>query len=428
MAVKKGYKQTEVGVIPEDWRVEFLGSCVLIKGGGAFRSQDATKIGIRWLKIANVGINEIIWSDESFLPKSYQQEFDAFLLNQFDYVVALTRPILGNRLKIARIRSGDAPALLNQRVGKLFKVGNNHLEFISFLLQKPSVISSLQQSMAGTDPPNLSTRHISGIQVAVPPTLAEQEAIAGALSDADAWIESLEQLIAKKRQIKQGAMQELLTGKRRLPGFNGEWETKRLGDLGRCQRGVSYNPSIDLFSGDTNSSVRLLRSNNVQDAKIVFSDIQFVASSRVSSEQYLHKNDILICMANGSRDLVGKAGRYCEKKESAYTFGAFMGAFRPAGEIANPVFCFYLFQTAAYRQHIAILLAGSSINNLTPDNLESHLVVVPKTLAEQTAIATVLSDMDTEIESLESKLAKAREIKQGMMQELLTGRIRLIEN
>jgi type I restriction enzyme S subunit len=74
------------------------------------------------------------------------------------------------------------------------------------------------------------------------------------------------------------------------------------------------------------------------------------------------------------------------------------------------------------------LLAGSSINNLTPDNLESHLVVVPKTLAEQTAIATVLSDMDTEIESLESKLAKAREIKQGMMQELLTGRIRLIEN
>jgi type I restriction enzyme S subunit len=260
------------------------------------------------------------------------------------------------------------------------------------------------------------------------PSLHEQEAIAVALSDADAWIESLEQLIAKKRQIKQGAMQELLTGKRRLPGFNGEWETKRLGDLGRCQRGVSYNPSIDLFSGDTNSSVRLLRSNNVQDAKIVFSDIQFVASSRVSSEQYLHKNDILICMANGSRDLVGKAGRYCEKKESAYTFGAFMGAFRPAGEIANPVFCFYLFQTAAYRQHIAILLAGSSINNLTPDNLESHLVVVPKTLAEQTAIATVLSDMDTEIESLESKLAKAREIKQGMMQELLTGRIRLIEN
>jgi type I restriction enzyme S subunit len=259
------------------------------------------------------------------------------------------------------------------------------------------------------------------------PTLAEQETIAGALSDADAWIESLEQLIAKKRQIKQGAMQELLTGKTRLPGFSGEWETKSLGDLGRCQRGVCYNPNTDLYPFDTPSSVRLLRSNNVQDAAVVLDDVQFVDSSRVSPDQYLTAGDVLICMANGSRSLVGKAGRFQSEQEleALHTYGAFMGSFRPSTESSDPTFVFYLFQTDAYRRHVMLLLAGSSINNLTPASLESHTVQVPAIKAEQTAIATVLSDMDAEIASLEAKLTKARQIKQGMMQELLTGRIRL---
>jgi len=132
-------------------------------------------------------------------------------------------------------------------------------------------------------------------------------------------------------------------------------------------------------------------------------------------------------MANGSRSLVGKAGRFQSEQEleALHTYGAFMGSFRPSTESSDPTFVFYLFQTDAYRRHVMLLLAGSSINNLTPASLESHTVQVPAIKAEQTAIATVLSDMDAEIASLEAKLTKARQIKQGMMQELLTGRIRL---
>jgi type I restriction enzyme S subunit len=278
----------------------------------------------------------------------------------------------------------------------------------------------------GNGQPNLNTTLIGNFKIPLPPTKAEQAAIAEVLSDADAFIESLDQLLTKKRRLKQGAMQELLTGKKRLPGFSSDWEETTLGQLGECLRGVSYNPTVDLSPFDKDSTVRLLRSNNVQEARVVFADMQFVNCGRVSADQRLRPSDILICMANGSRDLVGKAGRFSADDGFGYTFGAFMGCFRPNGQTADPDFVFFLFQTEAYRAHISILLAGSSINNLTPGSVEALVIGVPPDRAEQTAVAAILSDMDGEIAALEAKLAKARSLKQGMMQELLTGKVRLV--
>ena len=273
--------------------------------------------------------------------------------------------------------------------------------------------------------PSLNQEVLRKVVIPFPPTKAEQEAIAEALSDADALIESLEQLLAKKRQAKQGAMQELLTGKKRLPGFSGEWTVKQLGDVGKCLRGVSYKGDSDLSTHDTPHTKRLLRSNNVQNAIVVTDEVQFVNAARVSSHQILQQDDILICMANGSKALVGKAGIFMVIDGHEYTFGAFMGCFRTNSSEANPAFVFYLFLTSRYRDYINNLLAGSSINNLRPSSIESLEFPTPS-LPEQTAIAVILSDMDTEIAALEAKLAKARQLKQGMMQELLTGRIRLV--
>jgi type I restriction enzyme S subunit len=139
----------------------------------------------------------------------------------------------------------------------------------------------------------------------------------------------------------------------------------------------------------------------------------------------LRKHDILICMANGSKTLVGKAGLFAVSDGHEYTFGAFMGCFRTSDSDASAKFVFYLFQTERYRNYVNNLLAGSSINNLTPSSIESLAFQVP-TLPEQTAIAAVLSDMDAELAALEARRDKTRALKQGMMQELLTGRIRLI--
>ncbi|MEZ4302524.1 MAG: restriction endonuclease subunit S, partial [Polyangiaceae bacterium] len=140
--------------------------------------------------------------------------------------------------------------------------------------------------------------------------------------------------------------------------------------------------------------------------------------------QIMRRDDILICMANGSKALVGKAGLFRVVDGHVYTFGAFMGCFRTANT-AIASFVFYLLQTGRYRDFIDVLLAGSSINNLRPSSIESLEFLMPE-VPEQTAIAAVLSDMDTELTALEARRDKTRLLKQGMMQELLTGRTRLV--
>jgi type I restriction enzyme S subunit len=277
--------------------------------------------------------------------------------------------------------------------------------------------------MVGSTFKRINVQQIKNFVVPIP-SPEEQNAIAAALSDIDALIAGLEKLIAKTRDLKQAAMQQLLTGQTRLPGFSGEWAVKRLGDVGECLRGVSYKGDADLFSHDTDRSKRLLRSNNVQESLVVTSDLQYVKVDRVREHQILREGDVLICMANGSKALVGKAAYFEINDGFEYTFGAFMGAYR-GNEQANRRFVFYLFQTGRYRDYITNLLAGSSINNLSPSSIESLEFKFPK-LSEQEAIAETLTDMDRELIALESRLAKTCELKQGMMQELLTGRTRLV--
>ena len=271
---------------------------------------------------------------------------------------------------------------------------------------------------------NLNQGALAGLKIQLPP-LPEQRAIATALSDVDGLLGGLDRLIAKKRDLKQAAMQQLLTGQTRLPGFHGEWEVKRLGDFGKCLRGVSYKGDSDLSTHDTPHTKRLLRSNNVQNAIVVTDEVQFVNGSRVSSHQILQHDDILICMANGSKALVGKAGIFTLRDGHEYTFGAFMGCFRTNSAEANPSYVFYLFLTARYRDYINNLLAGSSINNLRPSSIESLEFSTPP-LPEQTAIAEVLTEMDGELAVLEQRREKTRALKQAMMQELLTGQTRLV--
>ena len=296
----------------------------------------------------------------------------------------------------------------------------NDPKFIYYLY----IYTNLGRLLSGSGVPTLNRNDVHQHTVALPP-ISEQRAIAEALSDVDGLLTKLDALIAKKRAIKQAAMQQLLTGKTRLPGFCGEWETKRLGDMGRCLRGVSYDPTTDLSSHDSDSTVRLLRSNNIQNAVVTATDVQYVEARRVSESQVMHPNDILVCMANGSKELVGKAGLFRTKDGYAYTFGSFMGCFRIERTIADSSFVFYLFQTCEFRDLVGLILAGSSINNLKPSNIESAEFQIPDR-NEQRAVAAVLSDIDGEIVALERRRDKTHAIKHGMMRQLLTGRVRLV--
>jgi type I restriction enzyme S subunit len=264
----------------------------------------------------------------------------------------------------------------------------------------------------GTTMKHLNVGDMLQFIVPHPPTLAEQEAIAGALSDADAWIESLEQLIAKKRQIKQGAMQDLLTGKRRLPGFSGEWETKRFGDLGHFFSGGTPDTSNpDYYGGD----IPWITSGDCNLGRI------FDVSGRITHAGVLNSATKWISPGTVLMALYGATAGVVAISNIAATINQAVLAINLVNQ--NPT---YMYQKLAMiKDWLITTYTQGGQPNLSGALVKAIEIKLPS-LSEQTAISNILSDMDSKIESLELKLAKARDIKQGMMQALLTGRIRLV--
>jgi len=424
MEVRPGYKQTEVGVIPEEWEVVPLDSCVQPSAPicyGILMPGPHVEGGIPVIKVRDIEGGRV---QEADLQRTHPA-IDAAYKRSRVRVGDVLLTIRGSTGRVATPSKSLDGANITQDTARIRLIDEVDSRFVYHALQGEVAQRQIALHTIGQAVKGLNIRDVRRIGLALPRSVPEQRAIAEALSDADALLAALDRLIAKKRDLKQAAMQQLLTGRTRLPGFSGEWETKRLGDVGRCIRGVGYRGDSDLAPRDTPSTKRLLRSNNVQDGLVVVSDLQFVNAARVAEAQILQANDILICMANGSKALVGKAGLFVVDDGFDYTFGAFMGCFRTDAASAHPVFVYLLFQTARYREYIGNLLAGSSINNLAPSSVESLEFSFPAPV-EQRAIAAVLSDMGAELEALEARREKTRALKGAMMQELLTGKTRLV--
>lgn len=255
---------------------------------------------------------------------------------------------------------------------------------------------------------NLNTGLIKGTSIAIPIERAEQEAIAEALSDVDALIESLEQLLAKKRQIKQGAMQDLLTGKQRLPGFSGDWVAKRLGSI--CDVAMGRTPSrLDAASwgaGYKWLSIADLKSKVVSESK------EEITPFAAASMQVIREGTLLMSFKLS-------IGRLCFAGCDLYTNEAIC-SFNNLK--ANAGFLYYILGRTDFSLYGKQAVKGYTLNK---ESLQSVEVRLPP-IEEQTAIAALLSDMDNELAALETKLTKARQLKRGMMQELLAGRIRLV--
>lgn len=250
------------------------------------------------------------------------------------------------------------------------------------------------------------------------PSVEEQVEIAEALRDVDKLVESLSTLVAKKRAIRAGMVQGLLASR-----SHGD-EVLRLGDLGGTVRGVGYDPGSDLRQRRQADTVDLLRANNIQRSRLDLKDLQFVHRRRVRHDQYLRCGDVLICAANGSKRLVGKAALIEETPALPMTFGAFMMVYRPRASAVLPAYAFLHFETKAYRDWIELLLTGSSINNLRPSDLAAFEIAIPER-AEQERLAAIFRDVDTEIAVIEQRLKSIVAIRRGMTQELFTGRVSL---
>ena len=202
------------------------------------------------------------------------------------------------------------------------------------------------------------------------------------------------------------------------------WMKAELGTLGRCIRGVSYEPLADLRAADGPDTIRLLRAGNIQDWGVVHDDLQFVSAARCQNSQVLQDGDLAICMSSGSKALVGKAAPYWQTNGLRYVVGAFCAAFRPHEE-AVPAFVRCLFDTESFRRWMHILLAGSSINNLRPGDIESLTFAVPKSIKERRGIARVVESWDRSIRSICGLIDRKERVLSELRQKLLTGKQRL---
>lgn len=409
MNIKTGYKQTEIGVIPEDWEVKKISECtdyVDYRG----KTPKKTTMGRFLVTAKNIRAGYIDYeiSKEYVSEDEYSSTMKRGVPLIGDILITTEAP-LGNVALIDREDIALAQRVIKYRANvNLLNYGYLKHYFLSEKFQK-----ILDDNSSGSTAKGIKGSVLHKLPIILPP-LPEQTAIAAALSDVDALMGELDKLIAKKRDIKQATMQQLLTGKKRLAGFSGEWEVKRLGEIGESLIGLTYKPS-DV----TNDGVLVLRSSNVFEGSLRFDDNVFV-NSEIPERIIVKTGDILICVRNGSRDLIGKCAKIDERVEGM-TFGAFMAVFRT--EIYD--FIFHQFQSDVIKRQIHEHL-GATINQITNKSLNSFFVPIPPTKEEQTAIATILSDMDAEISQLEARRAKTAQLKQGMMQELLTGRIRLI--
>ncbi|MBL8572692.1 MAG: restriction endonuclease subunit S [Hyphomicrobiaceae bacterium] len=409
-ALRPGYKQTEVGVIPEEWGVEPLSTLLRSRQlGGNYANTDELS---SWplIKMGNMGRGSIRLDKVEYVPSDLSVH-DRDRLEHGD-VLLNTRNTLDLVGKVCVWRNELPEAYFNSNILRISpnteKIASPF--FLNYMLNSTSSIERIRSLAIGTTSvAAIYGRDLNGLEIPVPP-LPEQQAIAEALGDADALIEALEALIAKKRAIKQGAMQDLLTGHRRLPGFQGEWVEKK---LGTCVA-IRNEKVPTLGNPVARTCVELEQILPAVGQVDRFED----AAGRNAIKYRFYPDDVLF----------GRLRPYLRKYWLATVDGVCSTEIWPlvaqGGQVAQS-FLFHVVQTEQFIE-AASAAYGTHMPRADWKMIADSKLRLPPILDEQRAIAAVLSDMDAEIAALEDKLAKARDVKQGMMQVLLTGEIRLV--
>lgn len=388
MELKAGYKQTEVGVIPEDWKVATLGNLSQILRGGSPRPIEMyltrNRDGYNWIKIGDVAPNAkyIFATEEKIIKKGRER----------------SRFVHGGDLLLSNSMSFGRPYILQidgcihdgWLVIQSYK-DTFDTNFLYYLLCSEQTLKQYKAKAAGSGVLNLNKELVASVLLGYP-SKPEQKAIASALSDVDALLSSLDALIAKKRDIKTAAMQELLTGNTRLPGFSGEWKENTFKNIAPLQRGYDL-PLSKVKKG----KYPVIGSNGIifhhNEFKIKRPGVITGRSGTIGSVFFIEED-------------------YWPHNTTLYVTNFYKN---------YPKYIYYLYGFYNIEQYSN----GSGVPTLNRNDIHDVKIPIPD-YAEQAAIAAVLSDMDAEIAALEARRAKVQSLKQGMMQELLTGRTRLL--
>lgn len=417
MEVRPGYKLTELGEIPKDWAVRAVremgevvtGKALAVHGPGKPRP---------YLRTKNVFDGRIEVGDVLTMPMTDDQ-FAHFQVHPGDVLLNEGQSLeLVGRCSIYSDEYGEPCAMQNQLLRFRARKGIS-AAFASLVFrrcQQTGVFARI--ALQTTSIAHLGGSRFERLRLAWPESEREQSAIAEALGDVDALLGGLDRLIAKKRDIKQAAMQQLLTGRTRLPGFSGEWEVKRLGEMGVFLKGSGVRKG-EAQSGDL-PCVRYGEIYTHHNDRIR-SFSSWVSREVAGQAVRLQQGDLLFAGSGETKADIGKCVALVDDVE-AYAGGDIV-ILRP--HEADPLFLGYLLNAPDVARQKASRGQGDAVVHISAAALASVQVRLPQ-VAEQAVIACVLSDMDDELAALKSRRDKTRDLKQAMMQELLTGRTRLV--
>ena len=397
MELKPGYKQTEVGVLPEDWNVNPLSVFADVKTGpfgSALHERDYVNDGTPIITVEHLSEQGVVHENLPLVSDSDRNRLSSYSLRAGDIVFSRVGSVDRNAL----IRDSESGWLFS---GRLLRVRvlrcDVHPPYLSFHFHSEAFKQRVRTVAVGQTMASLNTQILKGIY-AVLPTEEEQRAIATALSDVDALLDGLDRLIAKKRDIKQAAMQQLLTGETRLPGFEGEWEVKRLGEIAHIKTGSRNNE------------------DKIEDGEYPF----FVRSEFIERiNSYSHDCEAILVPGEGR---IGDIFHYINGRFDVHQRVYAITQFKP-GVSTKFVHLYMAMKFGAWAMQNTV---KATVDSLRLPTFQTFELLVPPTRDEQTAIATILSDMDAEIAALEQRRNKTKNIKQAMMQELLTGKTRLV--
>lgn len=424
--IKKGYKQTELGVIPEDWEVKKLGEIGEITGAGIDKKLKSDEIPVRLVNYLDVFHKNFIYSkDLNHWVTAPVKQFRRCAVKKGDIFFTPSSEMRYD-IGISAVAMEDIPdAGYSYHVDRLRLFDDWDLAFRTYIFKTKYFLDQAETICEGSGKRYvISLTKFREMTVRYPVDKSEQTAIAVVLSDTDALIEYLGKLIAKKKAIKQGAMQQLLTGKKRLPGFSGKWDVKTLGEIGKTYGGLSGKKKSDFYGG----KYPYIPFMNIMSNPVI--DLQYFDYVNIRGDEKQNKaikDDLFFNGSSETPEEVGMCSVLQGDIPNLY-LNSFCFGFRLNRDLkTDGLYLSYFFRSPMGRQLIFSLAQGATRYNLSKINFMKLKIPYPDPI-EQTAIAAILSDMDAEIESLEQKRDKYAMLKQGMMQQLLTGRIRIYAN
>ena len=398
MELKPGYKQTEVGVIPEDWDALELEAVCTMKSGEGITASSIDDFS----EYPCYGGNGLSGYTTRF---THDGRFA---------LIGRQGALCGNVVSAqGKFFASEHAVVVTPRAGY-------DIDYLTYVLGE----MHLNRYSESSAQPGLSVSKLLKLPLAAPRSEAEQRSIAMALRNVDALLGELGNLIAKRRGIKQAAMQELLTGKRRLPGFEGEWEVTTLFDLANRKKEFFDDGDWIESVHIRNEGIRLIQTGNIGVGRFVEKDDKkFISEKSFTSLRckQLMQGDLLVCR------LAEPAGRSCilpDIGEERIVTSVDVTIFRPPSDLADRQFLNQVFSARNWLRTVSDRSGGTTHKRISRGSLGRLFIKLPS-VPEQTAIAEILSEMDSEIAAIEISLEKAHSLKQGMMQQLLTGKIRL---